>query len=164
MSANIADLDLSGSEAKAARGGLLKPGRYLCRTSDAKVKPCSGGMQLNWTLTAVDGSGVIQDFIIYHHTSAEAVRIGKDKIKAGLTFGGHPNPNKPGNVNTYNDLLVGVTVVADDNTYVDKNGVTRTRGSQVQGYFDPKELGTTTIGAAAGAARRAPAVDDEIPF
>ena len=163
MSTDISELDLSGNEARAARGGLLKPGRHLCRTSDPKAKPCNGGMQLEISLTEVNGGGAIKDFIIYHHSSAQAVQIGNDKIKALLTFGGHPNPNKPGGINAYNNLIVGVTVVSDDSEYTDSKGQKRKRGSEVQGFFDPKELGFSTAGAGAmGAQKQAP--DDEIPF
>lgn len=160
MSQDISDLDLSGNEARAARGGLLKPGRHLCRTSDAKAKACSGGMQLEVSLTEVNGIGAIKDFIIYHHTNAEAVRIGRDKILAMLTFGGHRSPKKPGPVASYNGLIVGVTVIPDDSEYTDSKGVKRKRGSEVQGFFDPKELGVSTVGTGS----RSTAPDDEIPF
>lgn len=163
------DLNLSGVEAQKGSNSL-KPGRYVCTTSEAELKPTkSGGISLKIKLTDRDGGGSVTDFInikvpnVNDDKQAMAQRIGRERLKALLVFGGHKNPDEPGDIKTMNGLTVGV-IVEQGEDWKDESGTTRKGGGKPKkngAYFDPKELGvqvsTTTSSSDTD-------LDDEIPF
>lgn len=159
MNFDFSSLNLTGVEAQ--RGSTsLKPGRFPCRTSDAEIKTTqAGGKQLHIKLTDINGQGTTQDFITLAHPraatdekAAMSVRIGLERLKALLTYGGHPNPDAPGDIKSINGLIVGVNVEAGED-WVDDKGVTRKGGGKPRqkggAYFRASELGVE-MGSASG--------------
>lgn len=175
MSFSFNNLDLSNTE--VAKGGqTLKPGRYVAKVKDAKVRQTrSNGAQLECQFTDEGGEGTIKAWLNIHvPSSQEATRIGREQLKALLVHGGHPNPNRPGDVTTVKGLRVGIGVVKDE---YQKDGETRT-GAKVSYFFDPAEHdgvgqqgGGMSRSQIADQAQRppentggAPGYDDNIPF
>lgn len=68
--------------------------------------------------------------------SPKATEIGREELKSLLVWGGHPNPNHPGDVASIVGLKVGVIVRA--NEYV-KDGEKRT-GSEIARFIDPADI------------------------
>jgi len=130
MSWSFRDLNLTGVEVQT--GGSLKPGRYVCRVSDPKIKETrNGGRQVEVRLTDINGSGSVRDFIsVYVPGNTEnaqtAQRIGRERLKSLLVFGGHPNPDEPGDIKTLDGLIVGVNVEQSED--YEKDGVMRKPG------------------------------------
>ena len=107
----FADLDLGNVD---VRGGsaILEPGNYNCSVINAEiVNTKSGrGRQLKVEFRDEGGSGTITDWLNIQNESDIAQKIGREKLKAILEFGGHDNPNKPGDISTLSGLRVGVSV------------------------------------------------------
>ncbi|PWC63976.1 hypothetical protein TSH7_09865 [Azospirillum sp. TSH7] len=145
------NLDLSGVD-MASGATVLKPGRWVCKATEVELDMNSGktGRILKVKLVEVNGQGVITAKLNVQHQNADAQRIGLGELKALLTHGGHPNPEKPGDIKSVKGLVTGVTVTHDSSTYVDNKGKTRERGSQVSGYFDPAEAGYVRGAGSAG--------------
>lgn len=175
MSWTYKNLNLAGVKVQQPGGTMLKPGKYIVKTSDAQIKPTkNGGHQVVVKLTDVNGEGTIQDYINVHTPSSdEAERIGLERLMALLTFGGHPRPEKANsNIAELNGLTVGVVIDEDEFERTDDNGVVRKiKGSKPRrsgAYFDPADLGYRPNGARGfqnHAAGEPPDLDDtEIPF
>lgn len=161
MSFSFSDLNLSGVDVGRASGTGLKPGRYICKVTEAKLEDVKSGSgkKLTVSLAELGGAGSITHWInVYLPKSEEATRIGREQLKALLTHGGHPSPDKPGDVRTMKGLIVGVVVVSEE--YV-KNGETR-KGSAVSGYVSPTEIDPDFKAGAKAAGSGE--LDDEIPF
>lgn len=166
---NLTDLNLSDVEVQSG-GGFLKPGRYVVKTSEAKLVPLGsndGSMKVEVKLTEVNGAGSYKAGLnVYNRKSTTNTEIARKQLKAMLTFGGHHNPDHPGAISSYNGLTVGV-VIKESGSYVDKNGVTRT-GSDVSAFIDPAEIDPATYTPRVIASRptgAAPAAfTDGIPF
>lgn len=162
---NLTDLNLSDVEVTS--GGFLKPGRYIVKTSEAKLVPIGndGSMKIEIKLTDVTGQGSYRASLnVYNRQHPTNTEIARKQLKAMLTFGGHPNPSHPGHIATYNGLTVGVAI-KEGRSYTDKNGVSRV-GSEVSAFFDPAEIDPVNytprpILPAATATRP---FDDSIPF
>lgn len=165
MNFDFSSLNLSGVEAQ--RGSTsLRPGRHGCRTSDAEIKTTqAGGKQVFVKLTEINGQGITQDYITVAHPKAAtdekaamSVRIGLERLKALLTYGGHPNPDNPGDIKSINGLVVGVNVEEGD-PWVDDKGVTRKGGGKPRqkggAYFKASELGIATVQGGSSAATSA---------
>lgn len=164
MAFSFNNLNLENVQAAAA-ADTLKPGRYHCEVKKAEIKQTrTGGSQIEVTLVDQGGAGSIRAWINVHvPSSSEATRIGREQLKSLLVFGGHKNPDHPGDIKTLVGLKPGVTVTSDD---YEKDGETR-KGSKVRGFFDPSEMGGS--GAAPKSAPKVDAppgmgLDDEIPF
>lgn len=144
MSFNLNELNLSNSKINSG-GRMLEPGRYIVRTKGAQLKDTKkrdGSKAIEVDLVDINGGGSIRAWInVFNVASKEAERIGREQLKSILFFGGHPNPDQPGDISSYNGLEVGISVKAT--TYTDKStGQTRT-SSDVTAFFDPAELDST---------------------
>lgn len=161
MAFSFKDLNLSGVEASSA-GATLKPGRHACKIVEASIKDTrQNGKMLELKFASVKEEGAIRGWINLHVPSSEqATRIGREQLKAVLVHGGHPNPDKPGDISSLKGLVVGVLVGAD--TYQDKDGNQR-EGSKVKGFFAPSEVGVVATTKAKSDDPMAD-LDDDIPF
>lgn len=157
MAFSFDNLNLAGVEA-AGSSSTLKPGRYQCKVTDANLRDTrSGGKQVEVTLEDVSSGQSVRHWINVHVPSSDtATRIGREQLKALLAFGGHANPDKPGDIKSLKGLKPGVIVVSQ--TY-NKDGEERT-GSAVKGYFDPSEIGSPK----AEPSKSDKDFEDDIPF
>lgn len=175
MSFSFNQLNLANSSVSTG-GSLLPVGRHVVKITDAKVIDTADrtGKRLEINLAAVDGSGTIRHYINVHlPKSSEGTRIGRDELKTMLYYGGHANPDSPGDVNTMKGLVFGVVVAADS---YKKDGVER-ETVRVKSVIDPFKIDPTNFsekkppaakpaqGAANfGGTAKADGMDDEIPF
>jgi hypothetical protein len=170
---DFSQLSLEGVE--AARGGAtLKPGIYVCTVDGVEIKKNPGkATQLVVELVDEGGQGKVTDFISLAHARAavddkcrQAVEIGRSRLKALLEHGGHPNPDKPGDISTLKGLRVGVRVEQGDD-WVDDKGATRKGGGKParNGAYLPasqvRSAGPATIAATASVKTKK---DLDIPF
>ena len=163
MSFSFNDLNLSGVQVTSG-STTLKPGRYHCEITEAKLRDTrTGGKQVEVTLNDLGGSGSIRAWLNVHVPASEqATRIGREQLKAMLTFGGHASPDKPSDIASLRGLKPGVRVVSD--TY-QQDGEERT-GSTVKGFFDPSEIGGSAPPSSSGdkTDKKSDDMDDDIPF
>jgi|TARA_R110000764_G_scaffold87422_3_gene168260 hypothetical protein len=160
MSFSFDQLNLSGVQISSG-SNTLKPGRYHCEVTDAALRDTrTGGKQIEVSLNDLAGGGTIRVWLNVHlPSSAEATRIGREQLKAMLTFGGHATPDNPSDISSLKGLKPGVRVVHDS---YEKDGETRS-GSTVKGFFDPAEIGGSS-GASKNQSAPKVDMDDEIPF
>lgn len=161
---NFNDLNLSGIEVSTG-GSILKPGRHIVKVKDLKVQPTKandGSQSLAMNLVEANGEGSLKHWInVFIRTSAKATEIGREELKALLTWGGHPNPDKPGVPSSWPELTVGVMVKEEPYT---KDGVTKT-GSKVHYFCDPAEIDPTNYTPRQVVKKVASApLNDDIPF
>tara|TARA_B100000424_G_scaffold271708_1_gene276050 strand:- start:39829 stop:40338 length:510 start_codon:yes stop_codon:yes gene_type:complete len=137
MAFNFRELNLSGVEVSGA-APILQPGRYVCEVTDAFLKPTkNGGSSIEITLNDTKGGGSVRSWVNVHvPISEQATRIGREQLKALLIYGGHSNPERPGDISSLKGLKVGVSVGQDKYTM---DGVEKV-GSKVKGFFDPSEI------------------------
>tara|TARA_R110002124_G_scaffold159517_2_gene326771 strand:+ start:8763 stop:9251 length:489 start_codon:yes stop_codon:yes gene_type:complete len=162
MAFSFNELNLSATKLSSG-SSTLKPGRYQCEVTDAKLKDTrTGGKQIEVSLNDLAGGGAIRVWLNVHlPNSVEATRIGREQLKAMLTYGGHATPDNPSDLGSLKGLKPGVSVASD--SYV-SDGETRT-GSTVKGFFDPAEIGGTSVNTPTTLANpSAQDLDDEIPF
>jgi hypothetical protein len=161
MSFNFNELNLTDNEISTG-AVILKPGKYVVKIKDTKVEPSkSGGMIMKVKLEDVNGGGSLNHWInLLVKTSAEATRIGRSELKTMLFYGGHPNPDRPGDVNLINGLTVGVVIKEEKYT---KNGMEK-NGSAVAAFIDPAEVDPQRYTPKAAPVKKASTMDDEIPF
>jgi hypothetical protein len=162
MSFSFNELNLSSLEVSSG-STTLSPGRYHCEVTEAKLRDTrTGGKQIEVTFNDLSGRGSIRSWINVHVPSSEkATRIGREQLKALLTFGGHSNPDRPEDIASMKGLKPGVSVVSD--TYT-KDGEER-EGSTVKGYFDPAEIGgSSTKPPTENKTEAKQDLDDDIPF
>jgi len=166
MAFSFNELNLSGVEVR--QSSMLQPGKYLCVVESAALRDTrQNGKQVEVVLKDTASEATIKTWINVHVPSShDATRIGREQLKALLVHGGHPNPDKPGDVSSMSGLRVGVAVKADS---YEKNGETKT-GSAVHYFFAPSELGSQA-GAVTKDNFQAPQatgggmkLDDDIPF
>jgi hypothetical protein len=170
MSFSFNELNLSGVAVNT--GTFLQPGKYLARVKEAKVESTkSGGAKATIKFEEINGGGSITHWINLHLPGKDkATQIGREQFKSLLFFGGHPNPDKPEDINSVKGLVVGIQV--RENKYT-KDGVEKT-GVEVGYVFDPAELDpvnyqpktATEVSPSAGvqAAVGSDIKSDEIPF
>jgi len=144
---NFGDLDLSDSEVDSGEQ-RLQPGRYICEVVHAElksVKTDARAKRLEVGFVDVSGLGSIRESINIHlPKSEEATQIGKKQLITLLTHGGHPTPERPGDIKSLVGLTVGVNVSIDK--YQDKKGEMRD-GAAIDSwhpYFNPE--GATNLG------------------
>lgn len=158
---SFSSLSLSGVQA-ASGSAVLPPGKYIAKTKGAEiVKTKDGkGAFIKITLVAENNMGVITDRINVFNANAEAVRIGKEQLRALCEFGGHIDPDNLGKhgIDSLNGLRVGINVGTD--TY---QGETR---SQLKGYMRPESVpaGGGKLSAPAPVPAGSIADDSDIPF
>ena len=154
----------------------MLPGNYICKIITAEMKDTNDkrGKGLVVEFKDEGGAGQVDTFINLVNPNEEAQRIGRGTLKALLIAAGHPNPDRPGDVNSLKWLRVGVRVEQGPD-WTDKNGNVRPGGGKVRrsgAYFDPSS--NEVLGPSPMAARRAPAqtrttsstanFNDDIPF
>lgn len=167
MSFSFDKLNLGGVQASGA-STMLRAGRYVCTARNAALSDTkSGGKYIEVELNDNNDMGSIKAYLNVHIPASEtATRIGREQLKALLTFGGHKDPDNIGQhgIASINGLKTGVLVVSE--SYI-KDGETRT-GSKVKGFFDPKGFVPSTSPSVTPHSAQAPAVapplDDDIPF
>ena len=171
MSFSFRELSLDGVDAQkeSSGGSILKAGDYSCKINSAEVKDTrTGGKQVVIDLKDEQSGSSIKDFINVHVPASEGLSVeeknnknnaqkwGREKLKALLTHGGHPSPDKPGDISSLVGLRVGVHVGKDE--YTDSTGMKR-EGSRVKrfGAYFPAANGTV-------AETSSSTTTDEIPF
>ena len=117
------------------------------------------------TLTSLDGSGHVMDYMNVHNESEVATEIGLTRLKTLLSHAGytHSTPD----VTKMRGLKVGVHVVQGDD-WTDKSGERRKGGGQTRdrnAYFAPSDevVAAAPTGATTTAAGK-DSFDDDIPF
>jgi hypothetical protein len=169
MAFNFKELSLSEVDVSTA-APILMPGRYVVEVKDAELRGTkNGGDAVQISMTDTKGGGSLRGWLNVNVPSSKpATRIGREQLKALLTFGGHPTPDNPSDINSLIGLTVGISVGKD--TYT-KDGVERD-GSTLKGFFDPSELDpdilpknqSETSLSDVASAKKAEDLDDEIPF
>jgi len=169
MAFNFKELSLSEVEISTA-APILMPGRYVVEVKDAEIRETrNGGNSVQISMTDTKGGGSLRGWLNVNVPSSKpATRIGREQLKALLTFGGHPTPDNPSDIKSLIGLTVGISVGKD--TY-QKDGVER-EGSKLKGFFDPSELDpdilpknqSLTSLSDVASAKKAEDLDDEIPF
>jgi hypothetical protein len=171
MSFSFRELSLDGVDAQkeSSGGSILKAGDYSCKINSAEVKDTrTGGKQVVIDLKDEQSGSSIKDFINVHVPASEGLSVeeknnktnaqkwGREKLKALLTHGGHPSPDKPGDISSLVGLRVGVHVEKDE--YTDSTGMKR-EGSRVKrfGAYFPAANGTVVETSSTTST-------DEIPF
>ncbi len=167
MSFNFKELSLSGVELSTSPQ-ILTPGRYIVEVTDASLKQTkNGGTAVELSMSDTKGGGSIRAWLnVQVPSSKPATRIGREQLKALLTFGGHPTPDNPSDIASLKGLKVGASVGKD--TYTTDNGEEKT-GSKLKGFFDPSEIDpdakpvspSQSSGEASSSSKD---LDDEIPF
>jgi len=146
------------------RGGqTLAEGPHVCKITNAELNKTKNGKghRLAVTLTALDGSGHVTDYMNVHNASSEAQEIGLRRLKTMLVKAGYSGASP--DIAKMKGLMVGVHVVRGDD-WTDKDGHARRGGGQPRQnnpYFLPSE---TPAQAPATEAAAANEFDDDIPF
>ena len=158
---SFSNLSLAGVQAASGAGGL-PPGRYACKTKGAEVVKTKDnkGAFIKVMLADEGGKGVITARINVFNQNAEAVRIGKEQLRALAEFGGHQDPDNIGKhgIESLNGLRVGVLVGSEQYQGEDR--------SVVKGFMHPDAVATGKKSAPVAAAPAASSIadDDSIPF
>lgn len=138
MAFNINELNLSNI-AVSTGGSRMKPGKYICVTKNAKLentKANDGSKLLYIEVENRNGDTLPIRINVHLVKSKQATEIGRSQLKSMLVYGGHPTPDTPGDITSFNKLVVGVAV--EKSTYK-KDGVDK-EGSEFHYFFDPHEL------------------------
>tara|TARA_B110000046_G_scaffold10626_1_gene10638 strand:- start:45914 stop:46390 length:477 start_codon:yes stop_codon:yes gene_type:complete len=149
-------LDLSGVE-ESKGGNMLPVGTHVVKCTEADMESfgqADSNKRLRCELASEDSKAKLNhSFNIVHTTSDMAQEIGRRMFKSFLVAGGHPNPDKPGDVSTIKGLRAKI-VVGMGKPYKNKNGV------EVQ-YPEVK-----SFDAAPGSSTKVDdkKFDDDIPF
>ena len=162
MAFSFEDLNLEG--VVSAKGSMQLPkGKYVVKVTEAEVRKTSkGGSQVYVNMSCDDG--MIRMWINVHVPSSEtATRIGREQLKALCTFGGHANPDKPGDIASLVGLTPGIRVV--DDTFKGDDGEDR-QGTKVSGFIDPKSVPKGMVSSSQDnqSGDTSDALDDDIPF
>ena len=163
MAFSFEDLNLEGIV--AAKGSKQLPkGKYVVKVTEAEVrKTATGGSQVYVNMSCDDG--MIRMWINVHTPSSEAAtRIGREQLKALCTFGGHSNPDKPGDISSLIGLEPGIRVV--DESFKDKTTGEDRAGTKVSGFIDPKSVpkGLVSSSPSQPSVSTSKDLDDDIPF
>lgn len=150
------NLDLSGVEEDQGFR-RLEPGEYTVKCIEAKVDPVGDTSNRKLVATFEADEGNIRHNFNIHHSNNQAQEIGLRQLKTFLVSANHPNPNKPGDV----DSMVGLrckVYVGMGKPWRDRNGVER-QNAEVKRFMP--------INSSAEAdSTKAPSSDpdDRIPF
>ena len=150
------NLDLSEVQEYVA----LKPGEYEVICTNAKVEQIQGtqNRKLVADFKTQNGKGSIRNNFNIFHSSEQAMEIGQRQLKSFLVAAGHPNPDRPGDVNTLIGLECRI-VVGMGKPWRDRNGSER-QNTEVKNFFG-KNDGQTSPSSGEGDAN---GFDDDIPF
>ena len=161
----LAGIDLSGIEADKG-GSTLAAGAHICRIADAEIKKTKNGKghRLAVTLTSMDGSGQVIDYMNIHNASAEAQEIGQRRLKTMLVKAGyaHSTPD----VVKMKGLTVGVHVIQGAD-WQDQTGERRKGGGeprQNNPYFAAGDQPAAAPVGATSTSSGKDSFDDDIPF
>lgn len=141
---NYLDIDLDSVDVSDAGGmSMLPDGSHECLIEAAKVTQTKNGHpQLE--VKYKNDQGVMTQWIIFNHPSAEATKIGREQLKKLLNNLGYEGA-KPPSVEWYSGKPIGITV----------------RSKLEQGKNTTRVVKTFTVAAT----NATPPVDeDEIPF
>jgi hypothetical protein len=165
-------LDLSDVEAQGSM--RLQTGRYITRCTSAEIKAPEGSKNRMLAVTLEDkgGEGDIRMNFNVKHSSEQAQEIALRQLKSFLVEGGHPSPDKPGDVKSLVGLEVGI-VVGYGKPWTDRDGNSRT-STEVKRFIHTGKMADMVLGpdgSAPGAAKAngkakpvRETIDDEIPF
>lgn len=142
----------------------LKDGEYILRSTDAEIKTGTNNIDKRLVVSFTDtgGAGSIKHgFNIVHKGSAQAQEIGQKQLKSFLVAGGHPSPDRPGDMETLKNLTVRV-YVGKGKPYVGNDGQQR-QNQEIKRFILPEGAGGAPAG---GSSSSAPSrdIDDQIPF
>lgn len=155
---NFGSLDLSSVEQDE---GIrrLDPGEHAVKCTDARIEPVgdTANRKLVAEFSADDGSGTIRHNFNIHHTSEQAQEIGLRQLKTFLVSANHPNPDKPGDVETMKGLKCKV-YVGMGKPWRDRNGVER-QNSEVKRFMPIESKTSSSQGS-----EPKKDFDDAIPF
>lgn len=165
---SFADLDLTGVEADAG-SARLQPGSYLvvCKTAKYETKEGTKNKAVVCEFVDESGHGDIRHNFNVVHSSEQAQEIGRKQLKAFLERGGHPDPDRPGDVKSLEGLKVAI-FVGLGKPYTGNDGKTR-QLTEIKKFMEPDTAVSGPSGAAAPAAAAASGgggspLDDRIPF
>lgn len=157
MSFNFSSLDLTDADIESGRKSL-EAGEHNCKISSVEIKDTRNGGKMMVVELKGGGGQVVYDRINVVNKNPEAVKIGHSRLKHLLEMAGHPNPNRPQDINTIKGLSVGIHVVIGDD-WTDDEGMIRKGGGQPRQsapYFKSNEV---TPAVASGSS-----FSDDIPF
>ena len=164
-------IDLSDVQGSVS---ILNNGKYIVRCVEAKVEPTKAGnnRKLVIQLSEVNGLGEIRANMNIFHSNKDAQEIGLRQLKSFLTAASHPNPDKPGDVETMKSLEVGI-IVGEGKSYTNQDG-RRVTPSEVKKFFPVEQFDKIQVKVGVANAQAAhdramgPAaskdLDDDIPF
>jgi len=146
-------LDLS----KVEQAGSLRldPGEYVAVAENARVESIGETNNKRLVVEFVDngGAGDIRTYFNIVHSSEQAQTIGQRQLKTFLTAAEHPNPDRPGDVETLNGLTCRITV-GMGKEWKDRDGNMR-KNTEVKRWLP---VGETTP------EKKVEKLDEEIPF
>lgn len=159
----FSNLDLSDVEVDDY--APLETGEHEVRSTDVEIKTLgSDNKRLIVTLSEVNGAGTIKaGFNIVHRASKQAQEIGLSQLKSFLVAGGHPNPDKPGDIMTLKGLTCRI-YVGMGKPYTNKEGKQVQRAEVKRFIIDEDKRAAPPSGGGAWSRSVARDIDDEIPF
>jgi hypothetical protein len=137
----------------------LAVGEHEVRCTDVEILTGDNGKnkRIVATLNATNGGGTIKaGFNVVHTGSAQAQEIGLKQLKSFLVAGGHPNPDRPGDIASLKGLTCRV-FVGMGKPFL-KNGEQK-QYPEVKRFIIEGEGGS-----APSPAPSTKKIDDEIPF
>ena len=153
-------LDLTAVENSGGGSMRLPVGKYTAKCTDAKIESISGTNNKKLVLSFEDegGLGDIRQNLNIHHKSQQAQEIALRQLKSFLIASGHPNPDKPDDVQSLIGLRCQI-VVGDGKPYTNKDGQ-NVQYTEIK-YFNPVD-GVVTDSA--NTKETPEKLDDDIPF
>lgn len=122
-------IDLGTVEDGGGRATLY-PGNHQVKVAKAEIKTTKAGNGKYVEVRLENESGqYVVDRINVKNPSQTATDIGLARLKSLLTHGGHPTPDKPGDIASLVGLELGVRVEAGE-SWKDENGNVRPGGGQ----------------------------------
>jgi hypothetical protein len=155
------------AEIEEDKGGqTLAAGSHVCSITDAELsKTKSGkGHRLSVTLTALDGSGYVVDYMNVNNPSEKAQEIGRIRLKTMLAKAGYSGTTP--DIDRMRGLKIGVHVVRGED-WVDSMGETRQGGGvprDSKPYFAPEGMAQMAAPQPPSSRPKAATFDDDIPF
>lgn len=139
MAFSFTDLDLTNVSVSTG-GSMLSPGDYVAKVVDAKIIATKDktGHRFEAKFQDTKGGGSITYWMnVNLPGKPEATKIGREQLKSLAYFGGHPTPDKPGDVKSFFGLTVGIRVI--ETTYDGK------KSAEVQYVCDPAKFDPTSF-------------------
>ena len=165
---SFASLNLSGIETERPSGNKVEIGPQTLTITEAKVRPTNSGNGFQLEVKLEDSKNAyIRDFITIQHSSADAQKFGRQRLKALLTYAGHPSPDEPGDVSSIVGRQVGVHVVEEEREITDdRTGQPKkikvAAAKKFGAYFSHDGSATPPRTSSSGTPDKS--LDDEIPF